>query len=127
MSPFIEQLEDRQLLSGTPNLAPVTSRLIFSGPKNTVSAAQYVTLRNTGSAALSLSSINIVGVDAGQFSLRRKGLPTTLAAGKAVDVKISFKPTAAAVRVASLQVVSNDPDSHTVSVALRGLGTDGQF
>src|SRR4051812_45291308 len=101
MSFVIESLESRQMLSGVPNLSVNTGRLIFSQPKDTLSAAQYVTLTNTGRATLSLSSITLSGADAGEFVLRRKGLPATLAPGKSADAKITFKPTAAAVRGAA--------------------------
>jgi hypothetical protein len=123
----IQALEARQFLSASPNLSSSASRLIFTQPQNTASKAQYVTLRNTGSASLALNSIAITGPDANQFLLRRKGLPAKLAPGATATLKISFNPTAAAVRGANLQIASNDPDSPLVSIALRGLGTGGLF
>jgi hypothetical protein len=123
----IEALEGRQFLSAAPNLALSASRLIFNQPQNTASRAQYITLRNTGSAALVLKSISVTGADAGEFLLRRKGLPASLAAGASTSLKISFNPTAAAVRGATVQISTNDPDAPLVSIALRGLGTGGLF
>ncbi|MDB5318735.1 MAG: hypothetical protein JWN40_366 [Phycisphaerales bacterium] len=124
----IEALESRQFLSAAaPNIAPDVSRLIFTQPMNTTSRAQYLTLRNTGSAALALNSISVTGADANQFYLRRKGLPASLKPGESASLKVTFTPTAAAVRGATLEIASNDPDAPLISVALRGLGTGGLF
>ncbi len=60
----IEALEGRQFLSAAPNLALSASRLIFNQPQNTASRAQYITLRNTGSAPLALKSISVTVADA---------------------------------------------------------------
>jgi len=123
----IEQLESRLLLSGTPNLSVDASRLVFSQIKGAASRAQYVTLRNTGTAPVAFGSFAVTGADAAEFTIRRKGLPATLAVGGVASVKVTFTPTAAAVRGATLQIASNDPDLPVASVTLRGLGTAGQF
>ena len=127
MSFQLESLESRQLLSGSSNLAADSARLLFTQPQGSVSQPQWVTLQNTGTATLSLKSIALGGVDAGQFALNRKHVPATLAPGASASVKIAFSPTAAAVRAATLDIASNDPDMPLLSVTLRGLGTAGQF
>ena len=127
MNVQIEGLESRQFLSTAPNIAPSASRLIFTQPMNSTSHAQYLTLRNIGSAALSLNSISVTGADAAQFSVRRKGIPASVAPGGSAILKISFSPTAAVVCGAALQIASNDPDAPLVAVTLRGLGTGGLF
>jgi hypothetical protein len=128
MSFQIEALEPRQFLStSAPNIAASAYRVTFTQPQNGTSRAQYVTLTNTGSAALALDSISITGADASQFSLRRKGIPASLKPGGSASLKISFSPTAAAVRGATLEIASNDPDAPLLPIALRGLGTGGLF
>jgi hypothetical protein len=123
----IEALEPRQFLSSSPNISASAYRVVFTQPQNATSHAQYLTLTNTGHRTLALNSISIGGADASEFSVRRKGVPTSLAPGASVSLKISFTPTATAVRGASLDVASNDPDAPLLSIALRGLGTGGLF
>jgi hypothetical protein len=120
-------LEPRLLLSASPNLGVSAGRLIFSQTQGAISRAQYVTLRNTGSAVLSFDSIRLTGADANQFYLRRKGLPESLAPGQSATMKVSFTPTGAMVGSAAVEIASNDPDSPVVSITLRGLGTGGRF
>lgn len=124
----IEALEPRQLLStAAPNISASDYRVVFTQPQNSTSHARYLTLTNTGSAALALNSIAITGADANLFSVRRKGLPASLKPRESVSLKISFTPTSASVRGATLEVASNDPDAPLLSIALRGLGTGGLF
>ena len=125
----IEPLEQRQLLAAAaaPDLAVSATRLIFNQPQATVSRPQWVTLTNTGAADLSISSIALTGADAGQFTLSRRRVPTVLGPGESASMRVYFTPTTAAVRGATLQVTTDDPDAPVRSVTLRGLGTTGQF
>jgi len=123
----LESLESRQLLSGSPNIAADHTRLLFNQSQGATSAPQWITLKNTGRKTLSLASISIGGADANQFGLNRKQMPASLLPGQSASLKVVFAPTAAAVRAATLDIASNDPDSPLVSIPLRGLGTAGQF
>jgi hypothetical protein len=122
-----QSLEPRLLFSASPNLELSAGRLIFSQTQGAASRAQYVTLRNTGSAALSFNSIQLTGANASQFYLRRKGLPETLAPGQSATMKVSFTPTVAGVDNATVQIITNDPDNPNAAITLRGLGTGGRF
>jgi hypothetical protein len=98
-----------------------TSLTFASQNVGTTSAAQVVTLSNTGNATLSITSIAISGTNSGDFA------PTTacgssLAAGANCAINVTFKPTATGTRSASLAVTDNASGSpHTVS--LSGTGT----
>ncbi len=127
MSFTLEPLEPRQLLAAVPNIAAGTSRLLFSQPENLMSRAQVVTLKNTGKGILRLRSVTLQGSDASKFALDTRGMPSTLAAGASACVKVAFKPTEPSVRGAILQIRSNDPDTATFAITLRGLGTGGKF
>jgi hypothetical protein len=127
MQSWIEPLESRQLLSGAPNLAMSTSQLVFSEVAGSTTAYQQIKLKNTGSAKLTLGSISIGGADASEFTLSMKRMPTKLGHGATYSVKVAFKPTAAGVANATLDVASNDPDMAVSSVPLRGLGADGLY
>ncbi len=88
------------------------------------SAAQTVTVHNTGTAALSLKSIALGGSNPGQFS-QTHTCGTTLSAGASCTLSVSFAPTAPGSRSASLTITDNAPNS-TQSVALTGTGTGPQ-
>ncbi|MBV9808688.1 MAG: choice-of-anchor D domain-containing protein [Solirubrobacterales bacterium] len=87
----------------------------------TSSGPQTVTLSNTGSAALSISSISFTGTNAGDFS-QTNNCPSSLANGANCTISVSFAPTGAGIRAASLQVTDNASDSPE-SVSLSGTGT----
>jgi hypothetical protein len=121
------QALEARLLFSSPNLWVSANRVVFSQTAGDISRAQYVTLRNTGSAALSFESIRLTGADAGQFYMRRKGLPASLAPGQSALMKLSFTPASAGAEGATVELKTNDPDSPVLSITLRGLGTGGRF
>jgi len=84
----------------------------------TTSAAQSLTLTNTGSAPLTISSIAING----DFA-QTNACGTSVAAGASCTITVIFTPTAAGTRSAMVTITDNATDSpHTV--ALSGTGTD---
>jgi len=85
-----------------------------------VSAAQPVTLTNTGNIALTITSILITGTNAGDFG-RTYNCGTSLAAGSSCTISVTFKPTATGVRTASLSISDNAPNSPQ-TVSLTGTG-----
>lgn len=113
--------------SNTPNIAQNKMRLIFNDVQGgAASAVQTVTLRNTGNAKLTISSLKLGGTNANQFQIINKPtLPVTLAAGSSAKVSISFKPTTIGPKGGLLQIGSNGPDKPQTTVRLRGLGTKG--
>jgi hypothetical protein len=113
----------------TPSTAPAVSlspsSLSFgSQAVGSTSAPQSVTLTNSGTAALSISSIAISGTNAGDFTESDNCPPSssTLAAGASCTVNVTFSPGAAGSRAASVRVSDNASDSPQ-SVALSGTGT----
>ena len=113
--------------TNTPNIAQNRTRLIFNDVQGgAASAAQTVTLRNTGNANLTISSLTLSGTNANQFQVTNKPtLPLTLAAGSSTQVSIAFNPTTQGPKGSLLQIKSNDPDTPLATVSLRGLGTKG--
>ena len=117
-------------LTGTavaPGVGLQPSSLVFKGePLNTASAPQDVTLTNTGTAALSISSIAFTGSGAADFS-QTNNCPmssgATLSAGATCEIGVVFKPTASGNLSAALTVTDNAPGSpHSVSVSGAGSG-----
>lgn len=113
--------------TNTPNIAGNTTRLIFNDVRGgAATAARTVTLRNTGNANLTISSLRLSGTNANQFQITAQPrLPVTLAAGRTATVSIAFNPTTAGPKGGVLQINSNDPDTPLATVSLRGLGTNG--
>src|SRR6185437_5109449 len=112
-------------LSGAGNTAPQVSlnpgSLTFPGQNvGSTSTAQTVTLNNTGSAALSISSIAITGANAADFA-QSNNCAATLAAGANCTLSVTFTPTASGARSAAVTVTDNASGSPH-SAALSGAG-----
>jgi hypothetical protein len=82
----------------------------------TASAAQSVTLSNTGTATLTISSFSLTG-DFAQTS----NCGTNLSAGSSCTVNVKFTPTARGTRAGTLSLNSNAPGA-APSVSLSGSG-----
>lgn len=97
------------------SLAPATvtfpSQLIGSS-----SAAQVVTLSNTGNAPLSITSVQAEG-DFGQTN----NCPASLNAASACTINVTFTPTAAGTRTGTV-TITDSASGIPQSVALSGIG-----
>jgi hypothetical protein len=106
-----------------PVISVAVDRLIFyqflSGTTSP-DASQTLTIRNTGTATLALSNIQLLNAG-GQYSLGGT-LPTSIPAGGQANVTITFTPSSIGVKTATLRITSNDPARPQLDVALRGLG-----
>ena len=110
--------------SGTGPLAsPSPTSITFPVTVNfTTSSAQTVTLRNTGTATLNISSISITGANAADFAIPSNSCGTTLTAGSSCTVNVTFRPSVAGTRTASL-TFSDSAFGSPQTVALSGTGT----
>jgi Abnormal spindle-like microcephaly-assoc'd, ASPM-SPD-2-Hydin len=115
-------------LTGTGTAAAVslspTSLSFASQTLNTTSAAQAVTLTNSGTAALTISSVGIIGSNAGDFAQTNSCpvSPSTLPVNSNCTISVTFKPTASGTRTASVSVSDNAAGTPQ-TVALSGIGT----
>ena len=104
--------------SSGPTLTASPASLSFgSQAVGSASAAQTVTVANTGTAAASLSSVS-----AGAPFAETNTCGSSIAAGASCTVSVKFSPTAAGAAAGSLSVASNAPGS-PLTVALSGTGT----
>jgi hypothetical protein len=104
---------------GTPVVSLGPAALTFSSlAVGTTSAAQTVTLTNTGNAALTITSIAIAGRGASSFR-QTNACGSTLNAGAHCTVSVTFHPTSAGSLTASLTVTDNAA-GNSQSVALNG-------
>jgi len=85
-------------------------------------AAQVVTVTNSGTAALTLTSETLTGTNATSFLISANTCTTSLAAGASCAVSVEFKPTAAGTLTASLSIADNATGSPQ-TVSLAGTGT----
>ena len=111
-----------------PNITTTPGRLIFNQPVSAgPTANQAVTVTNTGNAPLSISGISIAGASAAQFALvGAPALPATVPADGTLTLQVAFDPTTVGPKGAELRIVSDDAETPTTIVVLRGLGTLGE-
>ncbi len=86
-----------------------------------VSAAETITIHNTGSAILSDLAVTVSGNSDADFVISALET-TTLAPGASTSLAIAFHPQASGTRSAVLQLTSNDPNSSVSTVLLTGDG-----
>lgn len=85
-------------------------------------AQKVVTLTNSGTAAITISSVALTGANPGDFVIFSKTCGTSLAASASCTTNILFAPTVAGARSATLSftdTATNTPQA----VALTGTGT----
>jgi hypothetical protein len=103
----------------------VTSANFGNQPVGTSSTAQVVGLSNTGTDTLTITSIAVIGANSGDFS-QTNTCGGSVAAGSSCNINITFKPTAAGARIASVSI-ADDAANSPHSVALTGTGTETDF
>jgi hypothetical protein len=114
-------------LSGTGLAPPVlsVSPTILSFTEQAVgqaSAAQTVTVSNTGGAPLANVGFQIIGISASSFSFGASTCGATLAIGNSCTVQVTFTPAASGGALASLVVSSSTAGVAPVAVTLSGNG-----
>ena len=107
----------------------VSAPLVFANQSlTTTSAAQTITIGNTGTASANLSTLTITGAHSGDFILNSTTCVTgtgTLAAGVSCTASVSFAPTLTGTRTAALSFTSsNASNGSSFSVALSGTGAN---
>ena len=89
----------------------------------TTSAAKVFTIKNTGTAALNISSVSVTGGDAADFAVNTTGMLTSVpATAGETTFAVTFTPGAGGPRQTTLRVISDDSDKGTINIALTGNG-----
>lgn len=91
----------------------------------TTSPAKTVTLKNTGTATLTIAAVAITGTDAGDFA-QTHTCGSSLAPGASCGIRVTFKPTASGTRMADLSVTDNAAGSPQ-HAPLSGIGTTAKL
>ena len=89
--------------------------------RGTVSAAQVVTITNTGTVFLPILSITIGGSNSGQFR-QTNNCPAQVAVGESCAVSVTFNPRSTGNKFATLRIAPGGGASER-SIALTGTGT----
>ena len=113
--------------SGGPAVTLTPTSLSFGTVAiGVTSAAQSVTLKNSGTATLTITSIAITGTNSGDFLKSSTTCGSSLAAGASCSIKVEFKPTASGSRAASVSITDNATGSPQ-TVSLSGTGTTAKL
>jgi len=107
--------------TGTPTITLTPASLAFGNViVDATSAAKNVTLKNTGTATLNISSI----VPSGDFALKTSSKPcgSTLAAAKTCVISVTFTPKALGALTGNITITDNASGSPQ-TVPLTGTGT----
>ena len=86
---------------------------------NTPTIKTY-TIENTGTAALSISSIVSSGTDSADFVVGGITLPATIAAGTNNTFTLTFTPTSEGIKTATITINNDDCDESGYSFAVQG-------
>jgi hypothetical protein len=99
-------------------------KLDFKGQHvSTLSPPLVITVSNTGTAPLKISSVRVASGDIDDFLISRDTCTNaTLPAPQACLINVRFGPIDTGPRSATLTIVSNDPTTPTLKVALTGTG-----
>jgi hypothetical protein len=115
-------------LSGTGTTAEITPTPLNFGTLGVglTSPTKTVTLKNVGTAALTITSIAITGTDPGDFPKTATTCGSSLAAAATCTVSMTFKPTTTGARSANLKFTDNASGSPQ-QVPLSGIGTTAEI
>ncbi|HUI41778.1 MAG TPA: choice-of-anchor D domain-containing protein, partial [Terriglobia bacterium] len=103
----------------TPSTLTFASQLV-----GTTSAAQTLTLSNTGTATLTITGVTLSGTNAADFALASNTCGASLAAGSSCTIGVTFTPASTGSRSATVTVTdnSNGQSGSTQTSALSGTG-----
>ncbi len=90
-------------------------------PLNTPGAKTF-TIRNIGSATLSVGAVVIDGANAANFVADTSGTSSTLAPGASTTFIVTFTPAAPGARAAALHLTNGDSDENPFDINLTGYG-----
>ncbi len=102
--------------SVSPNPVPFGSAAL-----NTTTAAQTLTLSNSGTVVLQVSSIALGGTNAADFALTNN-CGASLAPATSCTMSATFKPTANGARAATITINNNSLATPSLAVPLTGTG-----
>lgn len=93
---------------------------------STVVTTRTFTIRNTGTALLTVGTITFSGTNASEFSVTT--LPSAIVAvGSSTTFTVTFSPIGLGVRTATISIVNNDTDENPYDFAIQGTGIEQEI
>lgn len=80
------------------------------------------TIQNTGSVNLLISSISITGTNSNLFAFGNIGLPVNLSPGAATTFTVSFIPTSAGLKTATVNIFNDHCTKSIYDFTIQGMG-----
>jgi pimeloyl-ACP methyl ester carboxylesterase len=105
-------------------LSTSTSTLQFPEVLENTTYQKTFNLSNTGSMDLTVSSIDITGVDLNQFSIISPTAPFNIVVNDSINVVVQFNPTSVGDKNVLLTIANNSVNSPTKEINLNGNGVD---
>lgn len=101
----------------TPSESDSTS---YGNVRKGSSSNRTFEITSSGTDTLAISSININGTNASDFTLQSLILPRKLNGGKTMSFTVTFQPSNTGTKVATISIVSNDPANPLYEFAISG-------
>jgi hypothetical protein len=108
-----------QLNPSTSGLTISSAALSFGSVQLNTSTTQSLTLTSSGSVALTVNAVSIVGSG---FAVSGATFPLTLNPGQAAALVVTFDPATAGAATGALTITSNATTGGTATVSLSGTG-----
>ena len=83
------------------------------------SRSRTYTIENMGGAALTISGVNISGIDAADFSVTTPPSASVASTGS-TTFTVTFDPTTEGIKTATVSITSNDPDENPYPFSISG-------
>ena len=108
--------------TGTPTISISPTTMTFASTAvGTTTAAQMVTINNTGTTAITFSTASTIGgTNAGSFIKSAATCPDPLPAGQSCTNSIEFKPAATGALSGTLTIYDNAGGPHIVTLSGTG-------
>ena len=108
--------------TGTNPTVNLSANTLAFGTQNlgTASAAQSITLNNTGNASLNIASIAVIGANPSDFTATN-ACGSSVVAGGSCTISVTFTPASSGTRTASVAITDNASTSPQL-IALTGTG-----
>jgi hypothetical protein len=113
------ELSATSVQAGTPKISVTPTSVNFGSVQiGSTSSSKMVTISNKGTSDLVISSINIGGANASDFT--QTNSCTTIPQKSSCSVTVTFAPKSIGNESAAMGISSNDPKKPTVNVRLSG-------
>lgn len=111
-------------LAVAANISASVTELKFGPVTEGTSRERSFVISNTGDADLQVSTVQLRGSNAAEFTLKDVPTAFALAQGSAKEIFAIFHPDSAGAKHAHIRFISNDPDNNPLNIVLSGTGIE---